>query len=96
MTNINKLRELLDASTSGPWTGVLNPGIGVSFPDLTWSGNHGDYWKLPDAQLIITMRNCAEEWLAVVEAAEVVESEHGLLVLKRALVALNTKLGEGK
>lgn len=87
MSGLAQLREQLAAATPGEWEFSKHPrrttgqvligddltGYGISFP------------RPADAALIVSLRNCAEELLAVAEAAEVMR-EH---------IALNKGCYEG-
>lgn len=102
MTNLQALRELLDAATPGPWElemdddgyhyRICAPSLTVSFRSI-----NGDEGLLTDdAQLIVAMHNCLPELLAVVEAAEDLGHSGNCAIYDRAMGDCNCHIKEVK
>jgi hypothetical protein len=82
MIDTSKLKQLLSVASPLPWQGSHNAGIGVTFPDLTWSGNHGDYWKLKDAELLLEAVNSLP---GLLDRLERLEGLHSLIMMRHQL-----------
>lgn len=104
MNDLNRLRELLDKATPGPWNGYDDSGS-TGRQEIVASGVTvarcyvGNPNGRNDAQLIVALRNCAPEMLAVVDAARRIDQWSGDLyefdydIIRDALAALDAKMG---
>ena len=94
--NIETLREMLGKGTKGPWSSG-NQTVWFSHDAYSSCESVCEYVSDDNAQLIVTLRNVAEELLAVVEAARAVHEETGngfveWDTLGKSLAALTAKL----
>jgi hypothetical protein len=80
MTTIERLRELLEKATPGPWESTDKDGLYANIREPTIeaeSGRVADMYDLCDAALIVAMRNTLPALLEVAEAAKAYSESGG-------------------